>query len=73
MADVGSSVGVAKAIGDPLATLGALLNAVTPEGSVQTALFLVLGLCVAAARLPVLYRSSWPGRAAGRIARAQGL
>jgi hypothetical protein len=64
MADVGSSVGVAKAIGDPLATLGALLNAVTPEGSVQTALFLVLGLCVAAA---------WPGRAAGRIARAQGL
>jgi hypothetical protein len=54
MADVGSSVGVAKAIGDPLATLGALLNAVTPQGPVQTALFLVLGLCVAAA--PFVFR-----------------
>jgi hypothetical protein len=32
MADAGSSVGVAKAIADPLSTLGALLNAVTPEG-----------------------------------------
>ncbi len=54
MADAGSSIDVAKAIGDPLATLGALLNAVTPEGPVQTALFLVLGLCVAAA--PFVFR-----------------
>ena len=50
MADTGSSVDVAKAIGDPLATLGALLKAVTPEGPIWTALFLVLGLCVVIAR-----------------------
>lgn len=54
MADAGSSIDVAKAIGDPLATLGALLNAVTPEGPAQTALFLVVGLCVAAA--PFVFR-----------------
>ena len=35
-------------------TFGALLKAATPEGPVQTALFLVLGLCVAAA--PFVFR-----------------
>jgi hypothetical protein len=54
MAEAGSSVGVAKAIADPLATLGSLLKALTPEGPVQTALSLVLGLCVAAA--PFVFR-----------------
>jgi hypothetical protein len=54
MADAGSSVDVAKAIADPLAAFGALLKAATPEGPVQTALFLVLGLCVAAA--PFVFR-----------------
>ncbi|MGB6175897.1 MAG: hypothetical protein WBF43_06085, partial [Methylocella sp.] len=54
MADAGSSVDVATAIGDPLATLVALLKAVTPEGPVQTALFLVLGLCAAA--VPFVFR-----------------
>jgi hypothetical protein len=54
MADAGSSVDVAKAIGDPLVTLGTLLSAVVPEGPLQTALFLVVGLCVAAA--PFVFR-----------------
>jgi hypothetical protein len=54
MVDAGSSVDVAKAIADPLSTLGALVSAVTPEGPVRTVLFLVLGLCVAAA--PFVFR-----------------
>ncbi len=37
-----------------LSTFGALLKAATPEGPVQTALFLVLGLCVVAA--PFVFR-----------------
>ncbi len=49
MADAGSSVDVAKAIGDPLGTFIGWLAGRLPEGPARTLLFVVVGLCVAVA------------------------
>jgi hypothetical protein len=53
VADAGSS-DVAKAIGDPLATLAGLLAGFAPEGPLRTAVLLIYGLCVAIT--PFIYR-----------------
>jgi hypothetical protein len=54
MADAGSDVDVAKAIGDPLGTFIGWLAGRLPEGPARTLLFVVVGLCVAVA--PFIYK-----------------
>ncbi|MDQ6868232.1 MAG: hypothetical protein M3178_07435 [Pseudomonadota bacterium] len=54
MANAGSSGDVAKAIGDPLATLAGLLAGFVPEGPARTAVLVVEGLCAALA--PFIYK-----------------
>jgi hypothetical protein len=54
MADVGSCVDVAKAIGDPLGTFIGWLAGLLPEGPARTLLYVVVGLCVAVA--PFIYK-----------------
>jgi hypothetical protein len=53
VADAVSSCEVSKLISDLLPTLGACLAGMLPEGPARTALFLVVGVCVAAA--PFIY------------------